>query len=335
MVLNCLFAKLPRRALGVFVALSACVAMSSAVAQEWPTGTVRVVVPFPPGGATDVVARLVAQQLALKLGKPFPVENIDGAGGSIGTAAALKAPADGNTLLIGTVGGIVTGPILRKNAGSQREPADDAVPVTRFYASGSVVMVNPAVPVRNIPELIDYVKRDPEKLFYGSAGIGSNSNLIAEYFKWVAKIRIDHVPFRGTGPAFNELLANRVQLVIESQPTALSNILAGKVRALGVTTKGRVAALPQVARVAETPGMESFEAISWVGLFVAPGTPRPIITKLYRTIVDISAVPEVQERMKALGAPFETITPEEFASFVQAERVKWAEVIRVGGITGG
>jgi len=305
------------------------------LAQEWPTGLVRMVVPFPPGGATDVIARLVAQQLSIKIGKPLPVENIDGAGGGIGTAAALKAPADGNTLLIGTVGGIVTGPILRKNAGSQREPADDAVPVTRFYASGSVVMVNPAVPVRNIPELIDYVKRNPEKLFYGSAGIGSNSNLIAEYFKWAAKVRIDHVPLRGTGPAFNELLANRVQMVIESQPTALPSILAGKVRALGVTTKRRVAALPQVASVAETPGLESFEAITWVGLFVAPGTPKPIIARLYKIIADIASVPEVQERMKALGAPFETITPEEFASFVQAERVKWAEVIRVGGITGG
>lgn len=320
----------------LFVAVCACGAMSSAAAQEWPTGPVRMIVPFAPGGATDIVARLVAQQLSIKLGKPFTVENLAGAGGGIGTATALRASANGNTLLIGTVGSLVTGPILRKNAGSQSpEPAGDAVPVTRFYASGNVVLVNPAVPARNISELIQYARRNPEKLFYGSAGPGSNSNLIAEYFKWIAKVRIDHVPFRGTAPAFTELLANRVQMVIESQPTALPNIVSGKVRALGVTTKHRVPALPQVPSVAETPGMESFEAIAWVGLFVPPATPKTVVARLYKALVEIAAVPEVQERMKSWGAPFETMTPEDFAAFVQSERAKWAEVIRVGRITGG
>jgi len=306
-----------------------------AMAQEWPTGPIRLIVPFAPGGATDVLGRLVAQQLSIKLGKTATVETHDGAGGAIGTATALRSPPAGNTLLLGTTATLVTGPILRKNAGSTRhEPAYDAVPITRFFASASAVIVNPALPVHSIAELIEYARRNPDKLFYGSAGTGSNSNLIAEYFKAVAKVKIEHVPFRGTAPAFNELLANRVQVMFESQPSSLPNILAGRVRALGVTTKKRAASLPNVAAVAETKGMESFEAISWAGIFVPAGTARTITAKLYKALTEIANVPEVQERMKSLGADYETTSTEDFIAFVQAERDKWSEVIRVGGIKG-
>lgn len=322
--------------LGLTVATTVGNNVNAQSAGNWPgSAPVRVIVPFAPGGATDQMGRMLAQGMSTRLGKTFTVENHDGAGGAIGTDVALKAAPNGHTLLIGTTATLVTGPILRRASGIQREElASQAIPVMRFYAAPSSVIVNPAVPAQTVSEFIAYARKNPDKLFFGSAGQGSNSHLIGEYFKAAAGIRLDHIPFRGTAPAFTELIAGRVDVMFESLASALPNIQSGRVRALAVTTKTRSPVLPNVPTAAES-GLENFEAVSWAGVFVPAGTPAPVVASIHKSLLELADMPDIQTRMKSLGTRYETVGPEEFIAFLKTERQKWTKVITEAGIKGG
>jgi len=306
------------------VALSAGAQTSS----SYPTKPIRLVVPFPPGGATDIMARAVAQKLTDAWGQSVIVDNRPGAGGNIGSELVAKAAPDGYTLEMGTVGTHAINPSLY--AKMPYDHVKDFVPVILVAGVPNVLVVNPSVPAKSVQELIAYAKANPGRLNFASSGSGTSIHLSGELFKLMAGVQMTHVPYKGSAPALQDLLGGQVQLMFDNLPPSLPQIKAGKLRALAVTTAARAPALPDVPTIAES-GLPGFEASSWFGVLAPAGTPPAIVTRLNTEIAAWLATPEAREKMVAVGAVIAGGTPEDFARHIATETAKWAKVVQESG----
>ncbi|MBA3504909.1 MAG: tripartite tricarboxylate transporter substrate binding protein [Betaproteobacteria bacterium] len=320
-----------RRVVGIAtaVALAALSATPFAGAQAtYPTKPIRIVVPFPAGGTTDILARAVAQRLSETLGQPAVVDNRPGAGGNIGAELVAKAPADGHTLLMGTVGTHAINASLYS-----KMPYDhvrDFAPIILVAGVPNVLVVHPSVPVGSVKELIAYAKANPGKLNFASSGSGTSIHLAGELFKTMAGVQMAHVPYKGSAPAVTDLLGGQVQLMFDNLPSALPHIKAGKLKALAVTSATRAAALPDVPTIAES-GLAGFDATSWFGLLAPAGTPQPIIARLNNEVAKWLASAEAKEKMAGLGANTAGHSTDEFVRHIAAETSKWAKVVKESG----
>lgn len=302
----------------------------AAGAQDYPSKPVRLIVPYPPGGATDVIGRVMAQKLTLALGQQVIVDNRAGAGGNLGAGVVAKAAADGYTLLMGAL----TSHAINAALNPQAAPFDiekSFAPVCIVGTVPLVFVVHPAVKAATLSELIELAKARPGTLAFASAGNGSPQHLALEMFKRLAGIDVLHVPYKGSGPAMTDLIGGQVQAMIETAPAAQSHIKAGKLRALATTTAQPVATLPDVPTVAQA-GLRGFEVSSMFGIAAPAGTPEPVIARLNRELKQILSEPEVRDSLLAQGALATYTTPEDARRAIGEEYAKWAKVIRDGNI---
>lgn len=302
----------------------------AAHAQEpaWPQKQVTIVVPFGPGGTTDVFARIVAEQLQAKYGKPFIIENRPGAGGNVGTAAVAKAAPDGHTLLVGTVSTHAINPFLYKSLAYDTEK--DFQPVSGIATLPNLLVVNPKIPARSVAELIQYAKQNEGKLNYGSSGAGTSQHLAAELFQMMTGAKMTHVPFRSSSDIMNGIMGGHVDLAFDNMTLAWPQAQAGTVRALAVTSPERSPSAPEIPTVAET--LKGFEATSWNGLWAPAGTPRAIVDRLAADVKAIMERPDVMKKATELGSTPAPSSPDQFAAFIKGEREKWQEVVRTVGV---
>ena len=301
---------------------------AGASAQAYPNRPIRVVVPFPAGGGTDVVARIVTQQMATLMGATIVVDNRAGAGGNIGTEVVARAPADGYTLLVAT-GATNINSTLTPNL--TWDVARDFTPVVQFSWNQSVLVAFPGFPPSNVPELIALAKAKPGQITFGSSGIGSSAHLWGELFKAKAGVNLTHVPYKGTAPAQTDLVSGQINVMFTDISAALPFIKAGKMKALGVGTLTRFDGLPDVPTISES-GLPGYEGGSAIGLVAPAGTPREIIDKLNAAAVKALAAPDVRERLQGLASLPIGGTPEEFGARMKGETEKWAVVIRTANI---
>jgi len=318
-----------RRSLLAALGAGAIAAPGSAFAQApWPQGrTIKLVVPFPPAGATDVLGRLVADKLGQSWGINFVVENRAGAGGNIGTDAVAKAEPNGDTLLIVSVG-MATNQYLYPKL--NYDPVKDLAPITMVALVPNLLVVNKDLPVKSVADLVAYAKANPGKLSYGSSGIGTSVHLSGEYFQKLTGTKMVHVPYRGTAQATQDLIGGRIDLIFDNITQALPHVRAGSIRGLGITTAKRSAAAPEFAPIAETvPG---FDVSSWFALFAPAKTPPAIIAKIQADTKAGLADPALRAKMDQLAAEPVGGTPAELAAFLQAEMTKWGGLIKELGI---
>jgi len=299
----------------------------AAAAQSWPAKPVRVVVGFTAGGTTDVLARNVGQQLGDKFKQPFVVDNKPGAGGNLGTEIAIRAPADGYTLLVASVGPIAVNPTLYPKLG--HNPQADLVPIVLLADVPNVLVVHPSVPANTLEEFVAYARANPGKLNYCSTGIGTSSHLSGFLLAKRAGLQVTHVPYKGAD-ALNDLLSGRIQFMFATIPSVRQHIAAGSLRALAVSSAKRSRSLPDVPTVAER-SFPGFEAGSWFGFFAPKGTPDEVVTTLNKAVNEIIAVPAVEAAMIKEGADPAANTPQQFGQFVQREFEKWRTVVRESG----
>jgi len=310
--------------------LAALVATFALVAgaQDYPSKPIRLVVPQPPGGPTDIVARLVAQRLSERLGQQVIVDNKPGAGANIGTEIVAKAPKDGYTLLVGTVQQIVN-PFLF--ASLPFDPMKDLTPVSLMTKAYIVLVVNPEVPAKSVQELIALAKSKPGGLSWASAGNGSTSHLALELLKGQTGIDATHVPYKGTQPALTDVLGGRVPVMFDGVVTSLPHIKAGKLRPLAVASLTRTPLLPDVPTMTEA-GVAGFEAVGLATILAPAGTPAPIVDRLAREIAAILNAPEVRDQLVAMGLEVVASTPAQFAAYNESESRKWGKIIREANI---
>ena len=297
-------------------------------AQNYPDRVVRIVNPYPPGGSVDVMARILAQKLTDSLGQQFIVENRSGGGGNTGSDSVAKADPDGYTLLFTAPGPLTVNQTLYSRL--PFDPAKDFAPIALFATAPIVLIVHPGVAANNVQELIALAKSNPGKINFASAGTGTTNHLSGELFKSMAKIDIVHVPYRGAGPAMNDLIGGHVQMFFDLTPVVLPQINTGKVRALGTAGATRSSKLPDVPTIAEQ-GLPGFDAASWYG-FVAPAkTPEPVLARLRDEVAKALKAPDMIARIHELGLEPGTAFGKDFSTFMAAETKKWAEVIRISG----
>ncbi len=301
------------------------------IAQQslYPERSLTMVVTFTAGGSSDVLARAVASALSRGLGRQVAVDNRPGAGGHVGAESVAHAVPDGYTILFGTNGTLGIGPALYKNL--RYDPAHDLDPVGILHKLPLLLIVNPSVPANNLRELIDYARANPGKLSFASAGPGTVSHLAGELFKEEAKIDILHVPYKGGGSTFPDLIAGRVSMMLETMPTALPLVRSGQMRAIGVTVKERSASAPDIPTLAES-GLPDFDVSAWTGLFVPAGTPRDIVERLNAETVRIAGDQDYAAVIRSLGTDVASSSPEQFGKFVHDDVARWTEVIRRSGI---
>jgi tripartite-type tricarboxylate transporter receptor subunit TctC len=308
--------------------LSLLALTAQSAAQTYPERVVRIINPYPPGGSVDVMARILAQKLSDDLGHQFIVENRAGGGGNTGSEFVAKADPDGYTLLFTAPGPLTVNQTLYSKL--PFDPAKDFAPIALFATAPIVLIVNPAVPAHNVQELIALAKKEPGKINFASAGNGTTNHLSGELFKSMAKIDIVHVPYRGAGPAMNDLIGGHVQMFFDLMPVVLPQIAAGKVRALANAGAKRPAALPDLPTVAEQ-GLPGFDASSWYGLVAPASTPEPVLAKLREEVAKALKTPAMAARIRELGSEPGTAFGKDFGAFMAAETKKWAEVIRASG----
>jgi tripartite-type tricarboxylate transporter receptor subunit TctC len=301
---------------------------AGAAADDYPNKPVRLIVPFPPGGSNDVVGRLIAKQLTDKLGQNVFVDNRGGAGSLIGTEALAKSAPDGYTLGIGSIAFAVN-PALHKQL--PYDPYKFFEPVSILATGPNVLVVHPDLPVKSVAELIALAKKEPGKLNYASAGVGSFQHLGGELFKLLAKVDIVHVPYKGGGPAMQDVVAGHIKIMFSSLIQTTPFIKSGNLRALGTGGEKRNPVLPDVPTIAEA-GVPGYAANNWWGILVPAGTPKPIVDKLYQAIQECMKAPELQQAFAREGAAPVTMTSAQFADFIKAEIDKWGRVVKEGGI---
>jgi tripartite-type tricarboxylate transporter receptor subunit TctC len=299
-----------------------------ASAQDYPTRPISLVVPYAAGGGNDVLARVVAEKMSKALGQQIVIENRGGAGGSIATRQVAKAAPDGYTLVIGGTGTLAVNPTLYSNVGY--DPRKDFAPVGLIATGALVILVNPSVPAKTVPELVALAKQEPGKLNYASAGVGSGIHLGAELFAHMAGIKLTHIPYKGTGPALNDLLGGHVSMYFSSIPSAVSLVREGKVRAIAVTGATRSKVFPELPTVAET-GLPGYEAVLHYGIVAPAGTPRAIVDRLNREMRAALAMEDVRERLASTGAEPLPSTPEEYAADIDREEKKWSAIVKLSG----
>jgi len=308
--------------------VSLLVLTMQATAEHYPDRVVRIVNPYPPGGSVDVMARILAQKLLDNLGQQFIVENRSGGGGNTGSDYVAKAEPDGYTLLFTAPGPLTVNQTLYTKLAF--DPAEDFAPIALFATAPIVLIVNPAVPANNVQELIALAKKEPGKINFASAGNGTTNHLSGELFKSRADIDIVHVPYRGAGPAMNDIVGGHVQMFFDLMPVVLPQIATGKVRALANAGAKRPSALPDVPTIAEQ-GLAGFDASSWYGLVAPARTPEPVLAKLRDEVAKALKAPDMIARIHELGSEPGTVFGSDFGAFMAAETRKWADVIRTSG----
>jgi len=319
-----------RTALAAALAVTAgTLAPVAAFAQPaYPNKIITIIVPFAAGGTTDILARVIAQGLTTELGQSVVVDNRAGAGGNIGGQLAARAPADGYTLFMGTVGTHAINAALYKKM--PFDPIKDFAPLTRVANVPNLLVANPSQPYKTVQELIAYAKANPGKVNFGSSGSGSSIHLSGELFKSMAKVDMQHVPYKGSAPAVTDLLGNQIGIMFDNMPSAIQHVRSGKLRPIAVTTAKRSPELPDVPTIAEA-GVPGYEATSWFGMFAPAGTPAPIVTQLNKALVKVLAQPDIKKKINEQGAETAGETPEQFAAFIQKEAVKWGKVVKESG----
>jgi len=302
-------------------------------AQGFPKRPVRIIVPFTPGGSADILARAIGQELSRSLDQPFIVENVPGAGGSLATDRSAKATPDGYTLFMGHVGTLAVNPFLYPKLALN--PTRDFVPVAWVARVPNVLVVHPSVPAKNLQEFVALVKSRPGQLSYGSGGNGSAAHITMEYLKMQTKMSLLHIPYRGTAPSVNDLLAGQIQALFTGTPALLPHIKAGKMRPLAVSSPQRIAALPDTPTVSESgvPGTAGFEADQWYGLVAPAGTPSDIVSLLNEHVNKALASADVKTRFATEGAEPTPATPAAFKQLIERELRRWETVIKTAHVT--
>ena len=307
---------------------AACAVVSSAApthAQTWPQKPVTYIVPFPPGGTTDILARAIALKLGPALGTTIVVENKPGAGGNIGSDFVAKARPDGYTILGGTISSHAINPSIYKSM--PYDAVKSFQPITLIGTNANVLVVGAASPYKSVQDVIAAAKAKPGSISFASAGNGTSQHLSGELFKSLAGIQMEHVPYKGSGPAIQDVMAGHVPLMFDTTVVAAPHIQSGKVRALAVTSTKRVGSLPNVPTMAEA-GVKGYEIVSWQGIFAPAGTPKEVVQRLNAEVVKILAMPDMRERLAGLGLDPVGNTPDEFAAFQKGEIAKWAKVVK-------
>ena len=317
-------------ALRWLAAVALAISSITAQAQSWPSKPVRMIVPFPPGGTTDIVARSLGAELQKMWGQPVVIENRAGAGGNVGADAVAKSANDGYTLLMGTVGTHSINAALFAQSGNKMsfDPVKDFVPITLAAGVPNVMVINPNVPASSVNEFIAYAKANPGKLNMASSGNGTSIHLTGELFKTVTGTYMVHLPYRGSAPAMSDLLAGNTNVMFDNLPSALPHIKSGRLKALAVTSRVRSPALPDTPTIEEAANLKGFDASSWFGLFAPAGTSRAIVDKIQSDVAKALAVPEVRDRFVSQGAQPGGNTPDQFAAFIRSEIEKWTKVVK-------
>lgn len=318
------------RLMGSVFALLAALAGGDALAQAYPSKTVTLLVPYAPGGGHDAMARIVAEKLGPRLGQTVVVENKPGAAGMIGTEQVVRAAPDGYTLLFSSPAEIVVAPSVYKTM--RYDPVKDLTPITQVGDTPLVLMAHPSVGVKTVAELIAKAKKEPGKLSFGTAGTGSSQHLAGAWINNLAGIDLQHVPYKGAGPATNDLLGGNVPLGILGMAPVLKHIQAGRIVALAVMTPKRVGWAKDTPTVAETPGMEGFQANHWMGLLGPAGMPPEVVAKLQAEVATVLAMPEVRERLRGLGIDPVGSSTEDFRRFLAEERERFAKMFKLTGL---
>lgn len=315
--------------LALAVAAGATALSGSAQAQTFPDRPVTMVIPFAAGGSTDLVGRVIAAKMADQLGQQVVVQNVGGGGGSIGAAQVAKADPDGYTILMGTVATHALNPLILKS--NPYDAQKDFAPVSLLVVVPNVLVVNPQLGVKNVKELVDLLKANPDKYSYASSGNGTPLHLSGELFKKLAGVEMTHVPYKGSGPALNDLLGNQVSIMFDNLPSSSGHMKSGTLLGLGVTTKERAPSFPDVPTIAETvPGYETY---TWNALFAPANTPPEVVAKLNAAANEAMKDATVQERMKEFSATIVGSTPEELGTHVKAELDKWTPIVKEANIS--
>ena len=315
-----------RRTLLLAAALAAL--PMAAFAQGYPSKPIRFVVPYPPGGPLDTIARLLGQKVSEGVKQPVIVENKPGAGGNIGADFVAKSLADGHTILMGAVATHAINPTLY--AKIPYDPVRDFAPITQVASTPNVLVVNPSLPVSSVAELITHAKANPGKLNFGSGSTGSAGHLAGELFNSLAGVQMTHIPYKGAAPAMQDLIGGQIHLMFDNLASSLTQVRAGRVKALAVTTAKRSSLAPELPTVAES-GLAGFDISTWFGIFAPAGTPREAITRLHTEFTRALAAPDVREKMLNMGAEPVGNSPAEFAAFIRVEAEKYARVIKASG----
>ncbi len=304
-----------------------CLAASPALAQAWPSKPIRYVVPFPPAGATDILARIVAEKITPVLGVQVVVENRPGAAGNVGTELVARSAPDGYTILMATAAQSINETLYTKQSFSLER---DLVPVALIAHVPNIMEVHPSVPAKTVKEFIALAKSRPGQINYASSGSGTTIHLSAELFKTLTGVDMVHIPYKGSGPALTDLMAGQVSVMFDNLPSSMPYLKSGRLRAIAVTTRTRFPALPEIPTINES-GVPGYEAIAWFGVVAPLATPREIVTRLNTEINRAVKLPDVQERFAQQGAIPEPVDPEKFGAFIHGEIIKWAKVIKVSG----
>ena len=311
-------------------ALAACVAPALAQTQAYPIRPLRLIVPFPPGGSTDIYARVIAPKLGDALRQQIVVDNRTGAGGAIGAELAAAAAPDGYTIWLGQTNNLAIGPALRPK--SAYDPVRDFSPITLLMQAPQVLVVSAESPINSVKDLIAAAKKNPGGLTYGSAGIGSSGHINGVLFNQIAGVNLIHVPYKGAAPAMIDLRAGRITLLATSLASAAALMKDGKIRPLATTGAKRVRMLPDTPTVAES-GLPGYEMSSWHGMLAPAKVPAEIIARLNHEIVRVLKLPDVQEKLLSEGGDITPTTPQEFAAFLKSEVAKWSKILREAGVT--
>ena len=315
---------------GIAAAILAAVCPIGAVqAQEaWPTRPITVIVPFPAGGTTDIVARLAGVELSRELGQPVIIDNRPGAGGNIGSQAVARAQPDGYTLVMGTVGTHAINPSLYKKM--PYDHVKDFAPISRVANVPNLLVANPSQPFKTVPELIAYAKANPDTLTFASSGNGTSIHLAGELFKVQTGVKMQHVPYKGSAPALADLMAGQTSIMFDNLPSSIAFVRAGKLRPIAITTLTRAPELPNVPTVAES-GVPGFDASSWFGLLAPANTPPAVIKRIDDALIKILATTDLKKKIIDQGGEPVGEKPEQFAAFIKSETAKWAKVVKESG----
>lgn len=296
-----------------------------AMAQEFPDRTITLVIPFSAGGSTDLVGRVIAEKMSEDLGQQVIVQNVAGAGGNLGASNVARAEPDGYTILMGTVATHALNPLVLKTA--PYDPEKDFAPISLLVVVPNVLVVNPQLPVKTVQELVTLLKAAPDQYSYASSGNGTPLHLSGELFKKMAGVNVQHIPYKGAGPALNDVIGNQVPIMFDNLPSSSSHIKAGTLRALAVTTAERAPSFPDIPTIAES-GIPGYETYTWNALFAPANTPPDVVARLNQAAKKALADPKVAERMNEFSAKIVGSTPEELAAHVKAELAKWTPVVR-------
>lgn len=316
------------KTIALWLGMSGFVAIN-AFAQAYPSKPIRLIVPFPPGGGNDVIARVVGRELSERLGQPVVIDNRAGGNGIVGLQALAQAAPDGYTIGVGAAGPLAVNPSLYDKL--PYDPVRDFSPITNMVIYPLLLVTHPSVPARNVRQLIALAKAKPGQIFYASPGSGNSGHLAGELFNTLAKVHTTHVPYKGQGPALSDLLAGQVQMLYSSIPSVLTHVQQGQLNALAVGSAQRLASLPHIPTIAES-GVPGYEAYSWVGMIAPANTPKDIVARLHREITEILKQKDVEAKLNQQGALPVGDTPEQFGAYIAVEIKKWGAIVKSANI---